>query len=183
MRIAVVDGQNAVVNVVTVADGPEWGWAPPPGTSAIASDTAGVGDTYLPALNTFVRTPQTLAAARQAALSAISAACAALLARGAPYAGRFLDATPGGRADLSGMAVTASLVLTGVIPAWPVSYAQGWIMTDGSRIPLPTPQDGIALAGTVGTWYANLMQYTQSAAEDALASQNPSSLTLDWSQF
>lgn len=74
--------------------------------------------------------------------------------------GKFVQINDGSRANLSGMALTALMALNNLAP-WPVEYSEGWVTEDGSRIPLPTPQDGIALAAAAGTYYAATVQADQ----------------------
>ena len=89
---------------------------------------------------------------------------------GAPYGGRLIEVTDKGRADLGGMAVTAVAASAGALP-WPESYAQGWIAADNTRLPLPTPADGLALAAAVGDWYARTIQHARSLKVAALAGE------------
>ena len=72
------------------------------------------------------------------------------------------------RTDQGGMATMAGLVVMGLLP-WPDSYAQGWIALDNTRLPLPTPQDGIALAAVVGVTYSALAQHARTLKDAALA--------------
>lgn len=100
------------------------------------------------------------------------------LASGAPYAGRRIEVTDKGRADMGGMAVTAVAASAGALP-WPESYAQGWITSDNSRLPLPTPADGLALAAAVGDWYAATVQHARSL-KDAVLGGEAVDITAGW---
>lgn len=96
--------------------------------------------------------------ARAALTAAVVVRRDALIRQGA-IAGNGLHVAldDGSRADLGGMATTALGALSGALP-WPDSYAQGWISTENTRIPLETPQDGLALAALAGTRYAAVVQ-------------------------
>ncbi|WP_372395142.1 hypothetical protein ABMY26_06445 (plasmid) [Azospirillum sp. HJ39] len=95
------------------------------------------------------------------------------LALGALYAGKRFSMSDTSRTDLSGMATTAGLVLSGALPVWPEAYAQGWIAIDNGRHPLPTPADGIALAATVALAYSATVQHARSLKDMALTADDP----------
>lgn len=76
----------------------------------------------------------------------------------------------GSRADLGGMALTATLAKMNVQP-WPEGMARGWISVGGDRLPLPTPDDGLALAVGAAGYYSALAQHEQDL-EDAAARAN-----------
>ena len=110
-------------------------------------------------------------------LAAINDHVAALLAAGAPVASGettlHVAIDDGSRADMGGMALTASLARSGAA-SWPDDYSRGWITIENIRIPLPTPDDGIALAYPVGLYYAavrqrgrDLKDMIEAAADDA----------------
>lgn len=109
-------------------------------------------------------------AARRSLAAQVNAERDRRLAEGAPYAGRLIDVGDKGRADLSGMAVTAVAANAGALP-WPESYALGWITSDNTRLPLPTPADGLALAAAVGDWYARTVQHARTLKDAALAGE------------
>jgi hypothetical protein len=94
------------------------------------------------------------------------------LAEGAPYAGKLIDVSDKGRADLAGMSLAA--LLAAADPAvWTGGYSTGWITQDNSRIELPTPADGLALAAAVGYWYGGVVQHARNLKDAALASDVP----------
>lgn len=105
-----------------------------------------------------------------AVVNAISGKVAALMAAGYPVQGDDLHVALDGetRADLGAMATTAALAISGVT-AWPESYSKGWITIENIRIPLPTPQDGIALGAAVGDYYAQVRQHARDLKDAALA--------------
>lgn len=115
---------------------------------------------------------------RRASLTtAINAHVTSLLAAGAPIpvgeTTLHVAIDDGSRADMGGMALTASLAKSGAAP-WPDDYSRGWITIENIRIPLPTPDDGIALAYPVGLYYAavrqrgrDLKDAIEAAADDA----------------
>jgi hypothetical protein len=114
-------------------------------------------------------------------VSAITAERDRRLSEGAPYAGRRIEVSDKGRADLSGMAVTALAAAAGSLP-WPESYSRGWIAIDNERIPLPTPAEGLLFGATVGEWYAAMMQRARDLKDQALASDEPETIdvTTGW---
>jgi hypothetical protein len=109
-----------------------------------------------------------LEAARVAKVQAINAERDRRLAMGAPYAGRRVEVSDRGRADLGGMVSAAMLASNGLTP-WGEGYARGWIAMDNERIPLPTPADGIQLAAAVGDWYGLVMQHARDLKDQAEA--------------
>lgn len=109
-------------------------------------------------------------AARRSLAAQVNAERDRRLSEGAPYAGRLIDVGDKGRADLSGMAVTAVAANAGALP-WPESYALGWITSDNTRLPLPTPADGLSLAAAVGDWYARTVQHARTLKDAALAGE------------
>lgn len=115
----------------------------------------------------------TLAQRQAAAAAAIEAQVTALLAAGVPYMGKRFSAGDASRGNFGGMAAKALAVLAGALPTWDASYAEGWIAVDDTRLPLPTPAAGLALADAVGGWYSRLMQEASAATSAALASDNP----------
>jgi len=110
----------------------------------------------------------TLAAARVAKVTAINAERDRRLSVGAPYAGKRIEVSDKGRADLGGMVSAAILATSGAAP-WGEGYARGWIAMDNERVPLPTPLDGIALAASVGDWYGLTMQHARDLKDAALS--------------
>lgn len=124
----------------------------------------------------WVSPPPSLEDCRAAKVAAIVAASAALLAAGAPTAsGLHVALDDGSRADLTAMAATATAAASGAI-AWPESYARGWIAIENVRIPLATPADGLALAASVGGWYAAVIQHRRDLKDAALAAEDAAAL-------
>lgn len=99
------------------------------------------------------------------------------LSAGAPYAGRLIDVSDRSRANLSGMAVAAMAAQAGHIP-WSEAYAAGWIAVDNTRVALPTPADGLALAASVGDWCGRTIQHARTLKDIALTSIDPAAV--DW---
>lgn len=115
-------------------------------------------------------------ALRSAKLSNIAAKADALLSVGAPVTGGLHVALDdGSRADLTAMAATAIAAASGSMP-WPDSYSQGWIAIENVRIPLATPADGLALAATVGDFYAAVIQNRRDLKDAALAATTADAL-------
>ncbi len=107
-------------------------------------------------------------AARRTVIADISADRDALLRLGAPYGGKRVQVDERARADLAGLALAAVLAQTDPA-AWSDGYSTGWITMDNTRIPLPTPAEGSALAAAVGAWYAAVIQAARNAKDAALA--------------
>lgn len=113
---------------------------------------------------------------RAAKLAAISASADALLTAGAPVSGGLHVALDdGSRADLMVMASTATAASAGAV-SWPESYSRGWIAVENLRIPLATPADGLALAASVGDWYAAVVQHRRDLKDAALAAGDAAAL-------
>lgn len=117
-----------------------------------------------------------LAAARVAKVRDIDAARDRRLGLGALHGGKRFSTSDASRTDLGGMATTAGLVLSGALPVWPESYAQGWIAIDNTRLPLPTPADGIALAAAVALAYSATVQHARDLKDAALAAADPAAV-------
>ncbi|MBF5094398.1 DUF4376 domain-containing protein [Azospirillum sp. INR13] len=115
-------------------------------------------------------------AARFAKVRAIDAERDRRLGLGALHAGKRFSTSDASRTDLGGMATTAGLVLSGALPAWPDSYAQGWIAIDNTRLPLPTPADGIALAAAVALSYSATVQHARDLKDAALTAADPAAV-------
>ncbi|CAO3355187.1 DUF4376 domain-containing protein [Azospirillum palustre] len=114
------------------------------------------------------------AAARRSKVQAIDDERDRRLALGALHGGKRFSTSDTSRTDLGGMATTAGLVMLGALPAWPDSYAQGWIAIDNTRLPLPTPADGIALAAAVALSYSATVQHARDLKDAALTAADPS---------
>ena len=126
--------------------------------------------------------PPSLEPLKAAKRAAINAKRDAVLAEGAPYGGKRIEIDERGRTDLGGMATTANTVLlTAGSPspvAWPADYALGWIAKDNSRVPLPTPAAGLALAFACGTFYAAAIQHARTLKDAAQAAEDQAELDL-----
>jgi len=121
-----------------------------------------------------VDTPQ--AVARATKIRAIDAERDRRLGLGALHGGKRFSTSDASRTDLGGMATTAGLVMMGALPAWPESYAQGWIAIDNTRLPLPNPADGIALAAAVALAYSATIQHARDLKDAALAAADPATV-------
>ncbi|TWA76862.1 uncharacterized protein DUF4376 [Azospirillum brasilense] len=99
------------------------------------------------------------------------------MAEGAEHGGKRFALDGTSRTDLGGMATTGALVLMGALD-WPADYATGWIALDNTRLPLPTPQDGIALAAAVAGRYAALVQAARTIKDAVLASDEPEAIDI-----
>lgn len=127
------------------------GWAPPPA--------------YVPSL----------AERRAALIYDIDARRDLMVTAGAPIGGLHVAIGDGSRADMGAMATTALAAASSAVP-WPESYAVGWIAIENVRIPLPAPADGLALAATVGDWYARIVQRARTLKDAALAAEDAAAL-------
>lgn len=95
---------------------------------------------------------------------------------GYPYEGLHVEINDGSRANLTGLALTATLVLLGVPGAvWPEDYGRGWVSIEGERIPL-TAQTAIPFASAAGTYYSALVQYEQDLEDDISAAADHAAL-------
>lgn len=113
---------------------------------------------------------------RAAKLASIAATADALLAAGAPVdGGKHVALDDGSRADLTAMAATATAASAGAV-TWPESYSRGWITIENVRIPLATPADGLALAASVGDWYAAIVQHRRDLKDATLAAGDAAAL-------
>ncbi|WP_158659930.1 hypothetical protein [Niveispirillum cyanobacteriorum] len=108
-------------------------------------------------------------------IASIDARCAQVLARGAPYGDRRIAIHDTGRTDLGGMATTAIAALAGAL-SWPENYALGWIAMDNTRVPLPTPADGLAVADAAARYYAAARQRARDLKDQALAAADAAAL-------
>ena len=99
-----------------------------------------------------------------------------LLTAGVPVSGSLhIALDDGSRADLTAMAATATAAASGDI-AWPENYSRGWIAIENVRIPLATPSAGLALAASVGNYYAALIQHRRDLKDAALAAEDEAAL-------
>lgn len=97
---------------------------------------------------------------RAARLQSVEQKASDVLSIGFFVNGLHIALTDASRTDLTAMAATAGFALSGVV-TWPESYKLGWISIENIRIPLPTPQEGIALAAAVGDFYARIKQHAR----------------------
>jgi len=120
--------------------------------------------------------PPTFEELRSSKIAAIVSAANALLITGAPVDSTLhIALDDGSRADLTAMAATATAAASGSVP-WPESYARGWITIENIRIPLTTPSAGLALAASVGNYYAALIQHRRDLKDAALAAEDEAAL-------
>ncbi|WP_175426634.1 DUF4376 domain-containing protein [Azospirillum brasilense] len=121
--------------------------------------------------------PPTLAERRATVAAAVDALRDRHMDEGAEHGGKRFALDGTSRTDLAGMATTAALVQLGALE-WPADYATGWIALDNSRLPLPTPQDGIALAAAVAARYAALVQAARTIKDAVVASDDPETIDI-----
>lgn len=119
----------------------------------------------------------TLDERRAQAAAAVDALRDERMAEGAEHAGKRFALDGTSRTDLGGMATTGALVLMGALD-WPADYVTGWIALDNTRLPLPTPHDGIALAAAVAARYAALVQAARDIKDAVLASDEPEAIDI-----
>lgn len=113
---------------------------------------------------------------RKAKLTSITESTDVLLSMGALVAGEMhIALDDGSRADLTAMAATATAASAGATP-WPESYSRGWITIENIRIPMATPAHGLALAASVGTYYAAIVQHRRDLKDAALAAEDEAAL-------
>jgi hypothetical protein len=120
--------------------------------------------------------PATLDDLRAAKVRDIEARAEARLSIGAPVSdGLHIALDDGSRADLTAMAATATAAASGAV-TWPASYSRGWITVENTRIPLPVPAAGLALAAVVGDWYARVVQHRRDLKDQVLAAADEAAL-------
>jgi hypothetical protein len=130
-------------------------------------DDVYAGFTYDPATQVFAAPMRTFFEIQTARIADVDSKVDTLLTGGYPHtADLHIALDDGSRTDLSAMATAAGLAISGIV-SWPGSYQQGWIAIENIRIPLPTPQDGIALAAPVGDYYGAIRQNGR-ALKDAI---------------
>lgn len=126
---------------------------------------------------TYAGVARPLADCRSKVVEAINKERNARLALGAPYGGKLIDVSDKGRADLAGM-MLAGLLAQSDQTAWTDGYSTGWITMDNTRLALPEPGDGIALARAVGAWYGATMQRARDLKDAALVSDAPETINI-----
>ena len=95
-----------------------------------------------------------------------------------PGTGLHVDIHPDGRrADMAGL-VSAALIAASGAAAWSAAYSQGWIAKENTRIPLPTPEAGIALAAAAGDWYARIRQRGRDLKDAINAAADPATVDI-----
>ncbi len=128
--------------------------------------------------DTLAKRNKTLVELRPIMIAKITAKKEQALAAGVAYADKRIATDDGSRADITGMAATAMAVLVGLPGVtWPASYALGWIAMDNTRIALPEPADGIALAAAVGMTYSVIVQNARTLKDKALAAASAAALS------
>lgn len=180
VRMALVGPDLRVANIATA----ERGWNPGGGLVAVESATAGPGDVFDPVMGVFSEAPGVAAERRALALESVRAKRAELMAAGAPYAGKRVEVDDASRANLNSV-VTVALICQGRLVPWPEALQAGWICLDNTRLPLPAPEDAIALGLTVSGWYSGLIQFARDRKNEVLAAADPlaAARAIDWSPW
>lgn len=122
-----------------------------------------------------IRDAESLSNRKDSMIASIESTKASLIDTGAPYGGYHIALDVSGRADLGGMATTATLALSETL-SWPSNYAEGWITVENDRIELETPADGIALAASAGAHYASIVQRARTLKDAVLAAEDDDDL-------
>lgn len=113
---------------------------------------------------------------KSARIADVEAKVRAMLDAGYPHAPNLHVAlTDRSRTDLGAMATTAGFARLAIVP-WPESYQRGWITIENTRIPLATPEDGIALAAPVGAYYGAIIQHGRDLKDAILAASDEATL-------
>lgn len=88
-----------------------------------------------------------------------------------------VSVSDGSRADIGSMATnaTATIMTNGLVP-WLDAYVLGWISIENVRIPLHTPQDGLAFASAVAAFYADARQRGRTLKDACLAAEDEAAL-------
>jgi len=175
MKTGYIIADGVVVNAIVLADDAdpsECGAVLGPHDAGIGIGWTFEGESWAPPASPF----PSVGDLRAAKLAAISTSADALLSAGAPVAGGLHVALDdGSRADLTAMASTATAASAGAV-SWPESYSRGWITIENVRILLATPADGLALAASVGDWYAAVVQHRRDLKDAALAAGDAAAL-------
>lgn len=150
------------------------------GLTGVPSHVANIGDLYDGATETFSPSGPSIGQRRADALAALKAHHEAILAGGVSFQGKRIAAHEAARADLVAMQSVAMAALSNGL-VWPSGYAQGWICTDNTRLPLPTPKDGAILVTAVFDWVSGLRNAVRETKDAILASESPEAVTVDWS--
>lgn len=185
-EIVQIVAAGAVVNAVLVPDDAMVASDRASVTWADGGLTADAGETYwaqegaqigwIVTDGALVPAPLSIEDTRIMRIAAVDRRRDGLLALGAPAGGYHIALDEGGiRSDMGSMATTALAAISGAVP-WPIAYQRGWITIENIRIPLPTPADGLALAASVGAWYAGLVQHARDLKDALLAAGDEAAL-------
>lgn len=114
---------------------------------------------------------------RAALMAAVSAEVQRRLRAGMPYQGKVIQMDDASRNALTSLAAVASTCMAGG-GTWSAAYSAGWITADNSRLSLPEPADGLALALAAGNWYAGLVQAARTIKDAIAASASPETVDM-----
>lgn len=117
----------------------------------------------------WIRKPPTIVDLRASKAAAIVTKADTLLTVGAPAdSGLHVALDERSLSDLAIMSGIATAAASGAV-VWPDSYVRGWITVENVRIPLATPIAGLALAASVGNYYAAIVQHRRDLKDATLA--------------
>ena len=122
--------------------------------------------------------PVTLADLKAAKTASSRAELSRRIAGGLAYGGLHVAIDVESRSNLQAVVLAANLVAAGKA-SWDVDFAnykRGWISVEGPRIPLDTPDAGVALAMAASAFYAALAQHEQDLEDLTAAATMPSAL-------
>lgn len=173
-------------------DPPDWALAKVGAARVVdvAAPTPGENEEVVPAAATFSGGVWTRAwsvvtkdNARIAAdkITAINERKAELLARGAPYAGKYIDVMSENALAVIGGVTSAAILANAGALSWGSPY-NTHIAQDNSQVTFATAADGIAFAGTVGGWYGAVVLHARSLKDAVEAAADPTTvdITAGW---
>lgn len=114
-------------------------------------------------------------------VTAINEKKAALLLRGAPYGGKFIDVMSENALAVIGGVTSAAILANAGALSWGSPY-NTHIAQDNSQVTFATAADGIAFAGSVGGWYGAVVLHARSLKDAVEAATDPTTvdITAGW---
>lgn len=102
---------------------------------------------------------------------------AALLNRGAPYGGKYIDVMSENALAVIGGVTSAAILANAGALSWGAPY-NTHIAQDNSQVTFATAADGIAFAGSVGGWYGAVVLHARSLKDAVEAATDPTTVDI-----